>query len=456
MITYAQAVAFLESFIDYEKHRGLMQYNTRALHLERFEAFLRSIGAPHEAVPFVHIAGTKGKGSTAAIVHSIAAEALGRSGLYTSPHLESYCERIQINRSLITKKEFAAAVERLRRKIEAANHALEPGYRTTFELLTALAMEVFKEREVRLAVLETGLGGRLDATNVVVPEVAVVTAIGLDHTHLLGDTHGAIAGEKAAIAKAGRPLVLAHQAPDHFAEIMAVVSTTCRRVDSLLYYAPAGVEIESRDESIRGQIVRCRLKRSESELTVRLPLVGRHQAENLRTALATVEVLRDRGWEIGDEAIVRGVERVSWPGRIEWIEGRPPLVLDGAHCPLSVEALALTLRDRLPAIRPVFLFSILDDKPVAATVRPLARLYGDCEMVVFRAPSVRGCAPELLAAELLKEGFRVALADSPAEAVAAALDRAGPDRPLVAFGSLYSIDAVRKAYRKLTGSPVRK
>jgi len=450
MTTYAEAIGFLEGFIDYEKHRGLMKYNTRALHIRRFERFLRAIGSPHWAVPVVHIAGTKGKGSTAAILHSIAAEAGLTSGLFTSPHLSSYCERIQIDRQPIDRRAFARAVAALRRKIEAANHALEPGYRTTFELLVTLALEVFRERAVGLAILETGLGGRLDATNVVRPEVAVVTTIGLDHTHLLGATHGAIAREKAGIAKPGRPTVLARQGGAHGAEVRAAVAEVCRRKGSPLVPAARLVAIDVRIESLAGQRVRCRLHRSRRELDIFLPLAGRHQAENLRTALAAVEVLRGRGWAIPEAAIVAGVARTRWPGRIERLEGHPPLILDGAHCPVSVEALAATLRAHLAA-RPVFLFSLLDDKPVEPTLAPLGRLFAGCPVIAFRAPSVRGRDPEALLAPLRRLGLDARAAATPGRAVRLALALAGQERPVVAFGSLYSIEPLRNAYLRLTG-----
>ncbi|KPL12191.1 hypothetical protein AMJ85_01670, partial [candidate division BRC1 bacterium SM23_51] len=320
MATYAQSVSFLESFIDYERQRGLMKYGTRALHLRRFGQFLRRIGSPQWAVPIVHIAGTKGKGSTGAILHSIAAEAGLHPGLYTSPHLESYCERIRIGRSPVSKRRFADAVESLRRRLERDHVELESGYRTTFELLTTVAFEIFRDEAVGLGIVETGLGGRLDATNVVLPEVAVITAIGLDHTHLLGTTLGAIAREKAGIVKPGRPVVIARQPRGTTSEVLDAIRAISRRRASRVYYAPRWVQIVSRTERNEGQTVRCRMRRSAIE--VPLPLLGRHQAENLRTALTVVEVLRSRGWPIADRAIAMGAERVDWPGRVEWVDGR--------------------------------------------------------------------------------------------------------------------------------------
>lgn len=452
MASYAQAAAFLESFIDYERHRGRMQYGTRTLHLRRFERFLRQIGSPHRAGAVIHVAGTKGKGSTAAILHSITTEAGLRSGLYTSPHLESYCERIQIDRAPVSKRRFAAAVESLRFRLECHGVRLESGYRTTFELLTAIALEIFRDEQVSLGILETGLGGRLDATNVVVPELAVITPIGLDHTHLLGRTFRAIAREKAGIVKANRPVVLAGQVPGAAHDVLAVVRTVCRRRRSPLVYAPRRVEILSRTEGSHGQTVRCRLRRSAREFVCRLPLLGGHQAQNLCTALAAIELLRARGWTIPDHAIVAGAERVRWPGRIEWLEGNPPLLVDGAHCPLSVGALARTLRDCGAGRRPVFLFSLLDDKPVADTVEPIARVFQGGEMVVFRAPSVRGRPAAGLLAPLRQMGFAVEAARGPAHALARAIARSHGNTLLVAFGSLYSVAPLRKAYRRLTGS----
>lgn len=449
MATFAQAVQFLESFIDYERHRGRMKYNTRTLHIRRFGRFLRDIGSPHLAAPVVHLAGTKGKGSTAAILHSIAVEAGLRCGLYTSPHLESYCERIQIDRQPISKGRFARAADSLKRRLEKRGHELEPGYRTTFELLTTMALEVFRDEGVDLTILETGLGGRLDATNAVPSDLAVITAIGLDHTHLLGSTHERIAREKAGIIKPGRPVVVGRQGPGRVRRVLAVIRKVADRRGSRLTYAPRLVRVVSNCASPRGQRVCARIAGAGTELEVDLPLPGRHQVDNLQTALATVEMLRRRGWDIPDEAVVGGVARTVWPGRIELIGGCPPLVLDGAHCPLSVEALARTLEDRYPGREPVFVFSMLDDKPVVPTIQPMIRRFPGCRWVVFQAPSVRGCAVDRLDKALRDVGMVPASARNPSGALRKARGLAGPSGLIVAFGSLYSEAPLRKAHQRL-------
>jgi len=451
MASYREAVAFLESFVNYERNRGLMKYNTRSLHLRKFERFLRRIGSPQRAYSIVHIAGTKGKGSTAAVLHSIAVEAGIRSGLYTSPHLESYCERVRVDRKPISKRHFAEAVESLRGRLAADADRLETTYRTTFELLTALAFEVFRDEGVGLAIVETGLGGRLDATNVVSPEVSVITPVGLDHTHLLGTTPRAVAREKAGIVKPGRPVVVARQPRGSAGEILEVVGKVCRKRSSPLLYAPHLVEIADRRGAEGGQVVRLRWKRRPGGVEVFLPLLGPHQAENLRTALAVVEVLRRAGWAIGDEAIARGVSRVSWPGRVELLDGEVPLLLDGAHCELSAGALAETLCDRFSAMRPVFLFSLLAGKPVERVVRPIARVFRAGRFIVFRAPGPRGCRAAELVGPLKSLGLEVETARGPLGALRRALNPASRGTLLVAFGTLYSVEPLRKAYRKLTG-----
>jgi dihydrofolate synthase/folylpolyglutamate synthase len=450
MATYAQAVAFLESFIDFERHRGRMQYNTRMLHIRRFARFLRGLGSPHRAFPVVHIAGTKGKGSTAALLHSIASAAGLRAGLYTSPHLETYCERIRIGPAAVSKRQFARAVDSLRQRLERDGTRLEAGYRTTFELLTAVAFAMFRNAAVDLAIVETGLGGRLDATNVVQPEVAAITAIGFDHTHLLGNTLAAIAREKAGIIKPGRPVVVARQPEGATPEVLGSIRTICRRCGSSLVLATRAVQILSREIRPGGQKVWCRLMRSGSALEINLPLHGPHQAENLRTALAVVEHLRAQGWTISDRAIRRGVRDVEWPGRSQWLAGRPPLWLDGAHCPLSMDALVRALREARPSGRPVFLFSLLEDKPVEATLAPVARAFPGTDVIVFRAPSVRGRSPESLTGVLEAMGFAVEAARSPFDALKRALKRARGDDFLVALGSLYAVAPLQNAFERLT------
>jgi dihydrofolate synthase/folylpolyglutamate synthase len=355
-------------------------------------------------------------------------------------------------------------VDSLRRRLRRDGVRLESGYRTTFELLTTVAFETFREAGVDLAIVETGLGGRLDATNVVEPQVAVITAIGLDHTHLLGTSARAIAREKAGIVKAGHPVVVGRQPRGDARDVLEVIRRRCREVAvaaraESAHYAPRRVEILSRVVGHGGQRVRCRWRRSGAELAVDLPLLGGHQAENLRTALATIEVLRARGWSIPDGAIRAGAAQVEWPGRVEWMGGKPPLVLDGAHCPLSVEALVETMRElkigvarsARSARQPVFLFSLLDDKTLDAIVTPVARRFGGCPMVVFQAPSVRGCSPKALLRPLQDHGFLVETARGPADAVRRAIARADRNSVLVAFGSLYSVAPLRKAYQRLTG-----
>ncbi len=457
MNAYRRSVAFLESFINYEQHRGRMTYTTRALHIRRFEHFLRRIGSPHRATPCIHIAGTKGKGSTAALLHAIAVEAGLKAGLYTSPHLESYCERIRIGRHAVSEDDFAAAVLSLQRRIESSGGRLEPGYRTTFELLTTAAFEMFRDSGVQLAIIETGLGGRLDATNVVLPEAAVITAIGLDHTHILGSTHTAVAREKGGIIKPGRPVVIARQPAGRARAVFDCLCDIARRRGASAVYAPRQVQLvwrqvrtDQRGSPPAGQEALYRLRRSGRDLLLNLPLAGWHQAENLRTVLATVEVLRKRGWSISDEAIVKGVERVSWPGRIEYLRGRPPLILDGAHCPLSAAALADVLRESWPERRPVFLFSLLDDKSPEAVAGPIGRAFPGASVVAFRAPGPRGRPAEQLVAALRSMAFAVRSAASALDALRIARRWAGVDSILVAFGSLYSISPIRKAFQRLT------
>ena len=231
-MNYTEALAFIEGFIDYEKVRKGVQYDTQHFHLERFAEFLDRLGNPQNSYRTIHIAGTKGKGSTAAMLHTMLHAADIRTGMYTSPHLTSYCERVSIDTQPIAEQAFADAMSRVKDCWESADSKAEQNYRTTFELLTAAAFCAFEAAGAEWCVLETGLGGRLDATNIVRPTATVITRIGLDHIEILGPDIEHIAAEKAGIIKPGQPTILAHQSDEFRQSIERVISRRCLELDS--------------------------------------------------------------------------------------------------------------------------------------------------------------------------------------------------------------------------------
>ncbi len=339
-----EALAWLFSLADQERGIG---WNPRASadsqwKLGRTRALLDLAGAPDRRLRIALVAGTKGKGSTCAMLASVVDAAGLKCGLYTKPHLQTYRERVRIEGRAISEREFIAAVERMRE----LSRQLPPaaGEPTTFEVTTALALDYFARQGCPLAVVEVGLGGRLDATNASDPELSVITSISYDHTAILGRTLGAIASEKAGILRRGRPAVFAQQRPT----AMRALCKACRRV---------GANCE-----VVGPLAR------------ELPLAGGHQQQNAGLAVAAARLLVPA---LTDDDVERGLERVHWPGRFEVIEsvaGEPPIVLDGAHNGASATALAETLAGYANGRSVTLVVGINRDKDARAVLRPLVRL----------------------------------------------------------------------------------
>lgn len=332
---YQAALDYIYSFIDYETMhlpRSAVNYDLR-----RVEELLFRLGNPHLAAKSVHIAGTKGKGSMAAMVTAVLIASGYTTGLYTSPHLNDLRERIRVNGELITEGELMALVERLKPEVEIVNQEATYGELTTFELLTALGFAHFKLKGVDFQVVEVGLGGRLDATNVIQPEVGIITSISLDHTDVLGSSLTEIAGEKAGIIKPGSMVVTSPQ-PDEVAQVIEKACLNCDaglvRVGRDVVWQSLGFDAERQSLEVKGRLGSYKLS---------IPLLGRYQLENAATAVAALEVLAGKGFKISRDSIINGLAEVSWPGRFQILSHRPLLVVDGAHNPASARKLKQSL-----------------------------------------------------------------------------------------------------------------
>lgn len=383
------------------------------LGLECITELLDRLGRPQAALPAIHVAGTNGKGSVCAMLDAVLRAAGLRVGLYTSPHLVRFNERIRVNGVPIDD----AALAELLLAVEVAEGKGPglPGGRaaTFFEFTTALAFEHFRRMAVEIAVLETGLGGRLDATNVVTPLVSVITRLGMEHTALLGNTLEQIAGEKAGIIKPGRPVVYAGGEP----EPLAVIQDIAGRLKAPLILAPETVAVRRMSQDIRGQKIALETA-SGAWPPARLPLIGRHQLENVAVAVAALEALQETtGIALAPEVVARGLESVGWPARCQLLEEDPPLLLDSAHNPQAAAALAGTLREVL-AGRPLGLvFGLLADKDAAGFLGALAPLVRRGWVVPL--PSERNMPLDRLRAAARAAGMEVGentLADALAEA----------------------------------------
>lgn len=429
-LNYQQALDYIYSFIDYEtmrQPRSVANYDLR-----RMEELLGRLGNPHLAAKTIHIAGTKGKGSTAAMIASALTAAGYKTGLYTSPHLFDLRERIKINGQFIAKNELTDLVARLKPEVEAVNRQALYGKLTTFELLTALGMAYFAEQKVDVQVIETGMGGRLDATNVVEPEVCVLTAIALDHTEVLGDTLAKVATEKAGIIKPKTVVISSPQQP----EAATVIAETCRRVGVPL--VKTGQDVTWRDMGFKNCRQQLEVKGRKGVYQLDIPLLGRCQQENAATAIAVLEVLAEKDFEITPDSIIEGLGKVSWPARFQVIGSQPTVILDGAHNPASVTELVDSLKKHFPSSeqgRAILVFGISADKDMEGIGTLLAPLFNEAIAVRSHHPRAADAPP--LAGWFTEHGIKARVAATVGEAMSQAFRVVGKEDIICVTGSLF-------------------
>ena len=357
----------LLGLVDFERFRGPRGPRVK-FDLSRMEALLDGLDDPHLAVPAVHVAGTKGKGSTTAMVASTLTQQGYKTGAFTSPHLHTFRERISVDGEPVSEGKFASLVERVWPHVCEISDDERYGRVTLFETLTAMAFMHFREIGADFQVLEVGLGGRLDSTNLVEPEACAITSISLDHTAILGDTVDLIAREKAGIVKAGVPVVTAPQQSAALEEIRRV----CGSLDAPLREVGRDVTLKAGNRDLSGQsfTICGRL----GEYALKTSLLGSHQRENAAIAVGVLECLKERGWEIGIDAIRSGFEKVRWPCRLEVLGLEPPLLCDGAHNPDSMVRLREFLEAFFEDRRPVVIFGASRDKNLGQMMDALASL----------------------------------------------------------------------------------
>ena len=419
-MTAHEAIAYIEN----------QGWSKTRLGLERTRELLEKLGDPQKRLKFVHVAGSNGKGSTCAMLDAILRAAGYRAGLYTSPYIQDFCERIRVNGENIPGDDLARLTGRVREIAEAMDD-----HPSQFELVTALAMEYFAEQGCDIVVLEVGMGGALDSTNAIdAPEVAVITNIGLEHTEYLGDTLEKIAATKAGIIKPGCSCVCYDGAP----EVTAVIKRVCAEKNLPLRVADYG-KVEPLGQSLDGQ----EFLWNGSEY--RLALLGAHQLHNAAVVIETIAALRERGWNISEEAVQAGLQGVQWPARLEVINRQPLVILDGGHNPQCAEALAASLRELLPNKKVVFLLGVLRDKDYPRMMEMLLPFAQ--EFICLTPFSDRALPADELAAYLTARGTRARGCDNVEAGLRAALE-AADGVPVVAFGSLYLAGAIRGAFSR--------
>ena len=427
---YQAALDYVLSFADYERaSRSAVVFD-----LSRIEALLRILGEPHLAAKSVHIAGTKGKGSTSAMIASVLTASGYITGLYTSPHLHTIRERIQVDGKPIEENEFANLVEKLKPEVEAMNRLGSLGELTTFEILTTLAFVYFKENKVDFQVMETGLGGRLDATNVVMPEVCAITSISFDHTEILGNTIAKIAAEKAGIIKPGSVVVCAPQLP----EASTVIEKTCYEKGAGLIRVGQEIRWQRKESNYSGQSFLLQGVRDNYDLTI--PLLGEHQLDNAAVAVASLEVLAGLGARISPASIAAGLSRVSWPGRLQILQYSPLFVVDSAHNTDSVMKLRKALKQYFQFDDVVLIIGTSQDKDIAGMAAELSSLSHN--IIVTRSRNPRAAATSALAAEFSELGLTPQVTENVASAVDMALAKATPRDLVCATGSLFVVAEV--------------
>lgn len=423
------------------------RWRTMSLGLDRIEELLARLASPQERLRFIHVAGTNGKGSTCAFVASVLKQAGYKTGLFTSPYLERFEERIRINGTPITPEDLRDVTLCVRDAAEAmADHPTE------FELMTAVAFLYFAKAECDCVVAEVGLGGRLDSTNVIdTVEASLIAPVSYDHCALLGNTLAEIAGEKAGIIKEGIPVTSARQDPSA-AEVLERKAQ--EKHAPLMFVNVDSIEGANADFSYTSRVS------GKTYDHLRLSLAGSYQRENAALALEGCETLRQKGWRISDEALREGLARAFWPGRFELVHTQPDVIIDGAHNIHAARQLAYELDERYPLRRIIFCMGVMADKDYQSmleTYAPLAKAF------ICYAPKMdRSLAPGKLAACAMQAlagldedeyglGCLVSAADSAADAVHQAFQYAGPHDVVCCCGSLYGIAEVKHAWEEELG-----
>jgi len=401
--------------------------------LGRTQTLLEKMGNPEKDLKYVHIAGTNGKGSTAAMTASILRKAGYRTGLYTSPYIYRFHERMQIDGEQISDEDLIEITEYVKPLADSMEESP-----TEFELVCCIAFEYFKRKKCDIVVLEVGMGGEFDATNVIpVPEAAVITNIGLDHTDVLGSTVEEIALTKSGIFKEGGNAVIYRGTPS----VEAVFENVCREKNVRLKKADFdGLKLHA--HGLEGQVFDCGERKN-----LHLPLLGDHQLHNAAVALSVADTLIEKGWNITEQNIYDGIRDVSWPGRFDIVSRDPLFIIDGGHNPQCIEALVKNIQDYLQARTVIALTGVLADKDYADMYKPVMPLVQ--QFVCITPDNPRKLEADQLALYLQGAGAKATACDSIRQGVIKSIELAGKDGVVLCFGSLYSIGAIHEGLEEV-------
>ncbi len=443
---YQQSLDWIYSWVDFSMKRHVDDTH-RFFKLDRMNKLMELLGDPHASFPSVHVAGTKGKGSTSSFIASALQAAGYKVGLYTSPHLVDFRERIIIDGQWISKEDLVSLTDQLRPLTEVVKDS------TTFELTTALAFLYFRQQKVDVAVLEVGLGGRLDATNVVNPLVSVITPISYDHMAVLGNTLTEIAYEKGGIIKPGRPVVIAPQTDEAMIELIHLAterSSPFTQVEKAFDYHEVSHTLSTQKIQVLRTDKPVSTKReslARNELRLSLPLLGRHQMENAVTALAALDELLRAGFKLSRRAVQHGFRQVFWPARFELLRRKPPLVIDSAHNGDSMERLVETLDEYFPGKEFVLIFGASADKELDTMLKfILPRVE---TVVATQSIHPRAADADELKNQIEPYGKPVVAFHRMEEALPAALKLAGRQKGIIVTGSVFVAAAARVVWAEM-------
>ena len=431
--TYSQALDYIYSFVDYSLTKNL-RYSPEKFDLRRMRVFLELLNNPQNNYKIIHVAGTKGKGSTAAMITSILIASGYKTGFYTSPHMIDFSERIRIGDDLISHDEIAKYVAQLEPVVMKVPEL------TTFEIITGLAFKYFSDYKVDFGVIEVGMGGRFDATNVVKPQISVITSISFDHMKVLGKTLKKIAFEKAGIIKENIPVIVSKQKTSPLNEIKKIALERNARI----IYAPELYKVETRTHSLEGQTFSI-MKAKESFIDISIPLLGDHQIDNAVTAYACIKELINQGVKIGSDAILEGFKNIKWPGRFEIINQKPLVIIDGAHNLDSFKKLSETIKKYLPGKKIILIFGASEDKAVESmleTIKPLIKT-----LIITRSEHPR--AMELNKVESIAKSLNLpfVVEGNIKNAIGEALVHCDDMTAIIASGSIFIAGAVKENFK---------
>ncbi len=440
--TYDQALDFIYSKIDFSFTKQ-QRYSEEVFNLDRMRIFMQQLGNPQNTYKTVHVAGTKGKGSISAMIASTLLTSGYRTGFYSSPHMIDYTERIQVNGNPIPQEGFIRTINQMYPLIQESQGL------TTFEITTAVAFQYFKEMQIDIGVIEVGLGGRLDATNIINPEVSVIASISLDHMGILGNTLEAIAGEKAGIIKKDIPVVVSPQK----ASVVAVFEQFVMEKKAPLIKSNEIIEFTDRKSDLVNQqfkiIYPCNISKDiksqlKEKIQLSIPLLGKHQMENAGTAFCALKVLQEKGYAITDQTIQKGFQTVFWPGRFEILRKNPFLIIDAAHNNDSSQRLVETVQELFPDKKIILLFGASEDKDIQGMLNNFSKITR--LIILTRSTHPRAAKPEIIQPILQTLSCDTIIIEDIQQALEFALEQIQKEDIILASGSAFVAAAIRELW----------